>query len=142
MYRYLDRDVAELDPPPAFLISAMRAWVGAATRGRCPRAALHPLFDQRGVEGVPPDFGIVMAALAADGLSNLHFAPDGWKLVRDDEAILLGLFAAGVSPDPAAAYRIAATLVADDAVNYLARAAKLVAASLACSTALRAGERP
>ncbi|WP_156363702.1 hypothetical protein [Sphingomonas sp. Leaf357] len=142
MYRYLERDVAELDPPAAFLIAAMRVWVGAATRARCPRAALRPLFDRHGVADVLPDFGIVMAALATDGLANLHFAPDGWKIVRDDEAILLGLFDAAVSPDPAAVYRIAAALVADDAVNYLARAAKLVAASLACGTTLRAGERP
>lgn len=133
MYRYLDRRIDQLGSPQAFLVGAMRVWVGTSMAGRCPCAALRAPFAAKGAVHVLQDFGMAMAALNVDGLATLHFGANGAEIVSDDEAVLLGLFDAAGTPDSAAIYRRAAALVTDDAVFCLTQAVKHVAVALSCA---------
>jgi hypothetical protein len=127
VYQFLDRPIALLPEPHAFLLSAMRIWVASARGGRCPCRTLLQGFVRRGVPDMLPDFGIAMAALDRDGLSRLSFAPDG-ATVGEGEARALALFDAALAGG--AVRRIAAVLVAEDAVSALTLAAERVALRL------------
>ena len=77
MYRYLDRAVGRLDEPERFLLTAMRAWVGAARAGRCCCHALHAGFARRGIAEALPDFTMLMATLDQESLGQLRFGGAG-----------------------------------------------------------------
>ena len=129
MYQFLDRPVGSLSEPHAFLLSAMRIWV-ASVRGRqCPCRALLYGFVRRGVPDVLQDFAIAMAALDRDGLSRLSFVPDG-ATVGDGEARALAVFDAALAGVSGTVRRIAAGLVAEEAVSALALGAERVALRL------------
>src|SRR3546814_17316622 len=63
MYAFVDRPVESLCNGGRFLLWAMRAWVSAAERGRCPPRMLHRGFAAVNAAGALPDFHIAMALL-------------------------------------------------------------------------------
>ena len=128
MYRYLDRSVCDLPEPQAFLLAAMRSWVGAVRTGRCPCAAIAAGFATVGHAAAVRDFGIAMATLDQDGLGRLAFRPLTCAHVGEDEARLLALFDAGFARP--LRHRLAAGLVAEEAVDRLSAAVAWVALAL------------
>ncbi|MES2059381.1 MAG: hypothetical protein V4564_25800 [Pseudomonadota bacterium] len=142
MYRFVDRPLTQLDDDMAFLVEAMRTWVGASMAGRCACAALRGPFARHGMPEALPDFGMAMAALNIDGLARLSFAPPGYVLVNDDEARLLALFSASRAPDPGPLRRHAAGLVAEDAVLCLMLAVERVGAAFPIATPTTRGNTP
>jgi hypothetical protein len=127
LYQFLDRPVGLLPEPQGFVLSAMRLWVAGGRAGRCPCRAVLQGFVRRGVPDVLPDFGIAMAALDRDGLSRLSFVPGG-ATVGEGEARALALFDAALTGMPLR--RLAAGLVAEEAVAALTLAAERVAVRL------------
>ncbi|WP_188055411.1 MULTISPECIES: hypothetical protein [unclassified Sphingosinithalassobacter] len=130
MYAFLDQPVQELESPYGALLEASRTWVHHASTGRCACAALAWRFEQAGAPEAARDFVMAMQLLNREGLAKLHFGPPGFGSVRDDEARLLVLFAAGLAGTPARVHRLAATLVREDAVRTLAIAVEQVALRL------------
>lgn len=95
MYRYVDRAVADLDEPERLLILAMRDWVAAASRGRCPVDAVMPrMLAHRLIGGLEP-FHFIMATLASHGRSRFQFACPCHQTISEGEAILLSVFLPG-----------------------------------------------
>jgi hypothetical protein len=130
MYRYLDRGVGRLDEPERFLLTAMRTWVGAARAGRCCCHALHAGFARRGIAEALPDFNMLMATLDQESLGQVRFGSAGSARTTDDEARLLALFATAQEGPIGRLKRVAAGLVAEDAVARLAQAADFVATAM------------
>ena len=135
MYRYLDRPIDALAPQDRFLVTVMRDWVAAARAGRCGCHRQPVAFHARGIAGSVADFGILMMTLNRDGLGKLRFGARCGTMTTPDEARLLALFATAGSGSPAALNRVAATLVTDEAIGRLTRAAGFVATALAASAA-------
>src|SRR3546814_8018631 len=75
MYAFVDRPVESLCNGGRFLLWAMRAWVSAAERGRCPPQMLHRGFAAVNAAGALPDFHIAMALLGGEGVETLVLAP-------------------------------------------------------------------
>ncbi len=92
MYSFVDRPVASLCNVGLFLLWAMRLWVHAAERGRCPPQMLHRGFAAVDATGVLPDFHAAMALLGGDMARTLRLAPMPCLQISEDEAILLGLW--------------------------------------------------
>src|SRR3546814_19957842 len=92
MYAFVDRPVESLCNGGRFLLWAMRAWVSAAERGRCPPQMLHRGFAAVNAAGALPDFHIAMALLGGEGVETLVLAPMPCLQLSEDEAILLGLW--------------------------------------------------
>lgn len=114
MYRFLDRNIAELDAGTGVLLWAMRSWVATTTRHRCPTAALSGAFLHWGIADLLPDFDMTMRQLYVNGTAWLHFGPPHCDRVREDEARLIALFHAAVLAECPSARRMAAQLVEDD----------------------------
>src|SRR3546814_8813655 len=68
MYAFVDRPVESLCNGGRFLLWAMRAWVSAAERGRCPPRMLHRGFAAVNAAGALPDFHIAMALLGGEAV--------------------------------------------------------------------------
>jgi len=134
MYRYLDRAIRRLGEPEQFLLIAMRTWVGAARAGRCCCQALQAGFARRGIAEALPDFNMLMATLDQDGFGHIRFGAAGSARVTDDEARMLALFEVAREGPIARLKRVAAGLVAEDAVGTLAQATDFVATAMATGT--------
>ena len=134
MYRYLDRAIRRLGEPEQFLLIAMRTWVGAARAGRCCCQALHAGFARRGIAEALPDFNMMMVTLDQDGFGHIRFGAAGSARVTDDEARMLALFEVAREGPIARLKRVAAGLVAEDAVGILAQATDFVATAMAAGT--------
>ena len=134
MYAYVDRPVASLAPDRLFLVRAMRVWVLAAHRGRCPCHTLAAWFADADMVDAMPHFRMMMAALHRDARERLVFGMPDRPAVTEDEAVLLALVAqhgeGRTSRDAVAA------LVKPDAAAILSRALSGVAAELAASPRL------
>ena len=92
MYAFVDRPVESLCNSGRFLLWAMRAWVSAAERGRCPPQMLHRGFAAVNAAEALPDFHIAMALFGGDAVETLILAPMPCLQISEDEAILLGLW--------------------------------------------------
>ena len=92
MYAFVDRPVESLCNSGRFLLWAMRAWVSAAERGRCPPQMLHRGFSAVNAARALPDFHVAMALLGGDAVETLVLAPMPCLQISEDEAILLGLW--------------------------------------------------
>ena len=134
MYRYLDRAIRRLGEPEQFLLIAMRTWVGAARAGRCCCQALQAGFARRGIAEALPDFNMMMVTLDQDGFGHIRFGAAGSARVTDDEARMLALFEVAREGPIARLKRVAAGLVAEDAVGILAQATDFVATAMATGT--------
>ncbi len=89
MYRYIDREIATLNRRERVLLLAMRDWIVAARRGRCPVEAISLRFvSHRVVGGIEP-FHAVMTTLARFGRQRLVLCCPCTPRVAEDEAILL-----------------------------------------------------
>ena len=130
MYQYLDRTVPELASGDALLVWAMRRWVDAMRGGRCPCAAIGPIFAARGLGAMLPDFNIAMMLLDREGHAQLEFGSIGCGRVRDDEALLLSLHAAAARGEEILVGRIAEALVKPDAQRTLRFAATRIAQAM------------
>lgn len=137
MYRYLDRSIDTLTGRDRFLLFAMRDWVRAIGSGRCNCGALQSAFRDRGIAEAASDFGILMTTLNFDGLEKLRFGSRCSATVTSDEARVLALFATADSGPLLRLKRVAAGLVAEDAVVRLAQAADFVSTALATSDSAR-----
>jgi hypothetical protein len=122
LYHYVDQRVATLPPAEQFLLGAMRRWIAAIHRRMCPPAALHAGFAAKGVAAALPHFHMALLLLARDGLRPISFAPVACGCIREDEAMLLGIFAQIGSQPPAYLPEVAALLVQPEAVTPLSRA--------------------
>jgi hypothetical protein len=121
----------ELATGDVLLIWAMRRWVNAMRGGRCPCAALGPVFAARGLGAMLPDFNIAMMLLDRDGHAQLEFRPVGCGRLSDDEALLLSLHAAAARGEEILVGRIAEALVKPDAQRTLRFAATRIAQAMA-----------
>lgn len=92
MYDFVDRPVESLCNGGRFLLWAMRGWVSAAERGRCPPQALCRGFAAVDAADALPDFHIAMALLGGEAVETLHLAPMPCLQISEGEAILLGLW--------------------------------------------------
>ena len=92
MYAFVDRPVESLCNGGRFLLWAMRAWVSAAERGRCPPQMLHRGFAAMNAADALPDFHAAMTLLGGDAVETLVLAPLPCVQISEDEAILLGLW--------------------------------------------------
>jgi len=92
MYRYVDREIATVGEAERLLVLAMRDWVAAASRGRCPVDAIMPrMLAHRLVGGLEP-FHFIMATLARHGRTRFEFGCPCHRSVTEGEAVLLGTF--------------------------------------------------
>jgi hypothetical protein len=143
MYAFIDRPVESLCNGGRFLLWAMRGWIHAAERGRCPPQVLHRGFTALDATSALPDFHVAMALFASDAARTLLLAPLPCLQISEDEAILLGLwrdFSLGSSANACATL---ALLAEGDSVGPIAKAMgaavdRLVAAGFDMS-ALAAG---
>ncbi len=131
MYQYLDRSVSDFAASDALLVWAMRQWVDAMRRGRCPCAALGPTLAARRLTALLPDFNIAMMLLDREGQRELRFGALGCGRVADDEALLLSLHAAASRGEEILVSRIAEALVRPDAQRALQFAAGRIAQVMA-----------
>ena len=92
MYAFVDRPVESLCNSGRFLLWAMRGWVAAAARGRCPPQTLHRGFAAVNAAGALPDFHVAMALIGGDAVKTIALAPMPCLQISEDEAILLGLW--------------------------------------------------
>ena len=92
MYAFVDRPVESLCNSGRFLLWAMRGWVAAAARGRCPPQTLHRGFAAVNAAGALPDFYVAMALIGGDAVKTLALTPMPCLQISEDEAILLGLW--------------------------------------------------
>jgi len=122
MYAFVDRPVESLRNSGRFLLWAMRGWVGAAERGRCPPQQLHRGFAVVNAAGALPDFHVAMALLGGDTVRTLLLAPMPCLQISEDEAILLGLWRDISLGDAANAHATLALLAEGDSVGPIAKA--------------------
>jgi hypothetical protein len=95
MYRYVDREISGVGEAERLLVLAMRDWVAAASRGRCPVDAIMPrMLAHRLIGGLEP-FHFVMATLARHGRARFEFGCPCHRSVTEGEAVLLGSFLDG-----------------------------------------------
>lgn len=92
MYDFIDRDVTSLDQRSRFLLSAMRAWVGALHDRRCPCIAVGPSFSRAGITAALTPFHMAMTILNRDALTTLRFGFARCGRVHEHEALILSLF--------------------------------------------------
>lgn len=122
MYALVDRPVESLCNGGRFLLWAMRGWVHAAERGRCPPQVLHRGFAAVDAAGALPDFHVAMALLAGDAARTLLLAPLPCLQISEDEAILLGLWRDFSLGNAANARATLAFLAEGESVGPIARA--------------------
>ena len=137
MYQFLDRSTVALRAPDHFLIISARLWTLANTFQRCPCATLAPRFGKIGLDAVLPDFHAVMMLLDTVGSWRLDLGPPCRETIDEGEALLLGLFAAGLAGGTAL-QRTAEAMAGDaGAAGVLAEAARRVALAADRAAALR-----
>ena len=131
MYRYLDRDLAALDETEQMLVRAMRDWVVARQRGRCPTdSVLMRFLSHRLIGGLEP-FHQVMTLLSARGLQRLEIGCPCTSTVTEGEAILLSVMRSKMQDSAAWAEQVAGLLpdrgrqIAADALGELSAALAL-----------------
>ncbi len=95
MYRYIDRPVASAGEAPRLLVLAMRDWVAAASRRRCPVDAIMPRLLAHRLIGALEPFHFIMGTLAVHGRSRLCFGCPCQQTVSEGEAVLLAAFLDG-----------------------------------------------
>jgi hypothetical protein len=122
MYSFVDRPVESLCNGGRFLLWAMRGWVHAAERGRCPPQMLHRGFAAVDAAGALPDFHVAMALLTGDAARTLLLAPLPCLQISEDEAILLGLWRDFSLENAANARATLAFLAEGESVGPIARA--------------------
>jgi hypothetical protein len=122
MYAFVDRPVKSLFNSGRFLLWAMRAWVHAAERERCPPQVLHRGFAAVDAASALPDFHIAMALLAGDAVETLLLAPMPCLQISEDEAILLGLWRDFSLGNAANAHATLALLAEGESVGPIAKA--------------------
>ncbi len=98
VYLYVDRTVAHLSEGERMLILAMRDWVAAASRGRCPVDAITPRMLAHRLVGALEPFHFLMATLARHGRSRFEFGCPCHGVVSEGEAVLLGALLADPVP--------------------------------------------
>ena len=143
MYAFVDQPVESLCNGGRFLLWAMRGWVSAAERGRCPPQLLHRGFAAVRAQNGLPDFHVAMALIGSDAVETLLLAPMPCLQISEDEAILLGLWRDFSLEDAANARATLALLARGDCAGPIAKAMgaatdRLVAAGFDMS-ALAAG---
>ncbi|KQZ77214.1 hypothetical protein ASE06_02945 [Sphingopyxis sp. Root214] len=122
MYAFVDRRVDSLCNSGRFLLWAMRGWVHAADRGRCPPQVLHRGFSAVDAAPALPDFHVAMALLAGDAVETLLLAPLPCLQISEDEAILLGLWRDFSLENAANAHATLAFLAEGESVGPIAKA--------------------
>ncbi|HWV59165.1 MAG TPA: hypothetical protein VN034_00810 [Sphingopyxis sp.] len=122
MYAFVDRPVESLCNSGRFLLWAMRGWVSAAERGRCPPQMLHRGFTAVTAADALPDFHVAMALLGGDAVETLVLAPLPCLQISEDEAILLGLWRDISLGNVANAHATLALLAEGDSVGPIAKA--------------------
>lgn len=122
MYAFVDRPVESLCNGGRFLLWAMRGWVSAVERRRCPPQCLHRGFVAVDAVSALPDFHVAMALLGSDAVETLMLAPMACLQISEDEAILLGLWRDISLEDAANARATLALLAEGDSVGPIANA--------------------
>lgn len=131
MYDFVDQRVTSLDRGGRFLIWSMRSWLTAYGEGRCPSAALGPAFVKWGmIEGLS-HFSMAMTLIAHHAHQPISFAPLACGRVREDEAIMLGLFLAMRDDVPDRVAETLGLIVEEDSVPPLLTALTGLAMRLA-----------
>ncbi|MPT47939.1 MAG: hypothetical protein E2598_05900 [Sphingobium sp.] len=92
MYSLIDQPTQKLCRGSHFLLWAMRGWIHAMEKQKCPPAALGPGFSCAGLLPALPHFNQVMALLNRNSLENIAVAPMPCRHILEDEAILLALW--------------------------------------------------
>ena len=119
MYEFVDRPVKSLRRGGELVIWAMRHWVSAAGKGRCPCGDVAPAFHKRDLMAAFPHFHMMMAVLNREAILQLRFGPIGCERVTEHEALLLSLLRA-MHLNPGEQTRAtAAMIVAPDSVTTL-----------------------
>ncbi|QYU69043.1 hypothetical protein J4558_02555 [Leptolyngbya sp. 15MV] len=90
--------MARLGEGERMLILAMRDWVAAASRGRCPVDAITPRMLAHRLVGALEPFHFLMATLARHGRSRFEFGCPCHGVVSEGEAVLLGALLADPVP--------------------------------------------
>lgn len=135
MYAFVDQPVARLSHGSRFVLWAMRAWIHAMEKRRCPPAALAPAFAKMDVLPAIPDLQIVMAMMNRDALEQRSFGAIDCGNIHEDEAVMLDLWRDVAFGNADHARATLALLVSDEAIGPIIRAmtemtAKLTAAAL------------
>lgn len=135
MYAFVDQPVARLTHGSRFTLWAMRAWIHAMEKRRCPPAALAPAFAKMEVLPAIPDLQIVMVLMNRDALDQRNFGAIDCGNIHEDEALMLGLWRDVAIGAAEHARATLALLVAEEAIEPILRAmtemtAKLTAAEL------------
>lgn len=131
MYDFVDRRVTSLDRGGRFLIWSMRSWLATYGEGRCPAAALGPAFVKWGMIEALPHFAMAMTVLARHAHHPISFAPLPCGRVREDEALMLGLFRAMRDDRPDRVTETLGLIVDEDSVAPLLTALTALAMRLA-----------
>ncbi len=131
MYDFVDQRVTSLDRGGRFLIWSMRSWLASYGEGRCPAAALGPAFVKWGMMEGLPHFAMAMTLLARHAHQPIAFAPLPCGRVREDEAVMLGLFRAMRDDTPDRVVETLGLIVEGDSVAPLLTAMTALAMRLA-----------
>jgi hypothetical protein len=131
MYDFVDQRVTSLDRGGRFLVWSMRSWVAAFGEGRCPSAALGPAFMKWGMIDALPHFAMAMLLLARHAHQPVSFAPLPCGRVREDEALMLGMFRMMRHETPDRVTDTIALIVEEDVVSPLFTALTALAMQLA-----------
>ncbi len=142
MYDFVDQRVTSLDRGGRFLIWSMRSWLTAFGEGRCPSSALGPAFVKWGMVEALPHFAMAMTLLARHAHQPLSFAPLPCWRVREDEAVMLGLFRGMRDNAPDQTVETLALIVDEDSVSPLLTAMTGFAMRLAGAGLIPEAPRP
>ena len=91
MYRFLDRNLSDLDEGARFTVDAIRKWVTAVADRQCPADAVTPAFLDRRLIGALAPFHRALTLLVVHGRMQIGFARSCCPVVAEGEALLLAL---------------------------------------------------
>lgn len=92
MYHFIDQSPDRLTGGSHFLLWAMRSWVIAVVRERCPAASLVGAFSCKSMRETLSDFHELMFTLNHRGQRRMAFGDRGYGTITEIEAIFLSLW--------------------------------------------------
>lgn len=122
MYSLIDQSTERLCRGSHFLLWAMRGWIYAMEKQKCPPAALGPGFSCAGLLTALPHFNQVMGLLNRNSLENVAVAPMPCQRITEDEAIILALWRDLAFARTDIVHGTLALLVEEDAITPLYQA--------------------
>lgn len=117
MYSFLDQSPDRLTGGSHFILWAMRGWVMAVMKEKCPAASLMQPFTRMGMRTVLSDFHQLMFTVNHRGQRRMAFGDSGHGTITEIEAIFLALWADMAEGEDDRARKVLHLLIVDEKVE-------------------------